>query len=188
MFLYGSSGTGKTLLSSEAVKIKLSQFKQENKPVRVIVTSYYYRDEKILLENFRTQYFPNMKDIRVLPLEELCKELRSKYYYCHPKENINNTVMKLSEDKEVTTIFMCDEIYPCDSSGQTTPDWSNIRVEDNIVWVLSVRPASSSYEMSSMKPPPQSSKILTIKLVHGHRNCKEIRLGIIASFFISFQS
>ena len=44
VFLYGSSGTGKTLLSSEAVKIKLSQFKQDNKPVRVIVTSYRHFD------------------------------------------------------------------------------------------------------------------------------------------------
>ena len=74
VFLYGSSGTGKTLLSSEAVKIKLSQFKQDNKPVRVIVTSYT-DDERILLENFRTQYFPNMEDIRILTLRVLCKEL-----------------------------------------------------------------------------------------------------------------
>ena len=120
--------------------------------------------------------------ICILPLKELCEELDIEYYSSQPKELINSTVMKLSEDKEVTTIFMCDEIWPCYDEGQTTPDWSNIRVEDNIVWVLSVRPSSASDETSSMLPPAQSSKILTIKLVHGHRNCKEIRSVGITSF------
>ena len=40
ILLEGSSGTGKTLLSSEAVKIKISQFDSQDKPVRVIVTKY----------------------------------------------------------------------------------------------------------------------------------------------------
>ena len=34
VFLYGSSGTGKTILGAEIVKIKLSQLMTYNKPVR----------------------------------------------------------------------------------------------------------------------------------------------------------
>ena len=34
VFLYGSSGTGKTILDAEIVKIKLSQLKSEEKKVR----------------------------------------------------------------------------------------------------------------------------------------------------------
>ena len=45
ILLEGSSGTGKTLLSSEAVKIKISQLESQDKPVRVIVTKYLLRSE-----------------------------------------------------------------------------------------------------------------------------------------------
>ena len=52
ILLEGSSGTGKTLLSSEAVKIKISQFDPKDKPVRVIVTKYLRIDGDQLLTNF----------------------------------------------------------------------------------------------------------------------------------------
>ena len=112
-------------------------------------------------------------------MKELCEELDIEFNFDHPKETINNTVMKLSEDREVTTIFICDEIPPCNSYGQRTPDWTNIRVEDNIVWELSVQPHGRNDETSCLLPPARSSKILTIKLIHGHRNCKEIRAVVV---------
>ena len=60
LFLWGSSGTGKTVLSLETLKIKLSHFKSQNKTVRVIVTQFYNSsDDTILLENIRQKYLIN---------------------------------------------------------------------------------------------------------------------------------
>ena len=58
----GSSGTGKTLLSSEAVKIKISQLESQDKPVRVFVTHYVSASDEgnQLLNNFREHYFANV--------------------------------------------------------------------------------------------------------------------------------
>ena len=51
VFLWGFSGSGKTAISLETVKIKVSHCKEKNKPVRVIVTTYTARDDKQLLKS-----------------------------------------------------------------------------------------------------------------------------------------
>ena len=69
LFLWGSSGTGKTVLSLEALKIKLSHFKAENKTVKVIVTTFW--GDTPLLENIRQKYLANISNIsevQILPL------------------------------------------------------------------------------------------------------------------------
>ena len=64
MFLWGSSGTGKTVLSLETLKIKLSHFKSQNKTVKVIVTQSYTDDnsDPFLLENIRQKYLVNIRE------------------------------------------------------------------------------------------------------------------------------
>ena len=60
VFLYGCSGTGKTILGAEIVKIKLSQMNSEGRPVRAIVSQYNSDESVLLLENFRDKYFKNI--------------------------------------------------------------------------------------------------------------------------------
>ena len=59
VFLYGSSGTGKTILGAEIVKIKLSQMIESKRDVRVIVTKYNASQSQsdLLMQNLRTKYF-----------------------------------------------------------------------------------------------------------------------------------
>ena len=45
MFLWGFSGSGKTGIAMETVKIKVSHCKEKNKSVRVIVTKYTDSDD-----------------------------------------------------------------------------------------------------------------------------------------------
>ena len=183
VFLYGSSGTGKTILSTEAVKIKISLFKKDNKPVRVIVTQFTDRESDLLLQNFRTKYFPNIEDIRIQTMGKLCEELEIKGDFNQPKDMINKVVTKLSEKEDETTILMCDELVSCHKKGQKTPDWRDVSTADNVVWILSVRPDSDSVETINLNPPSEPT-ILVTKLLHGHRNCKEIRSVVISSLFI----
>ena len=94
LFLWGSSGTGKTLLSLETLKIKLSHFKSQNKTVKVIVTTY--RGETPLLENIRWKYLVNISDVQILPLYQLCEELNINFRVGHPRDTINNVISSLS--------------------------------------------------------------------------------------------
>ena len=173
MFLWGFSGSGKTGIAMETVKIKVSHCKEKNKSVRVIVTKYYAYEDVRLLTNMRE----NLKkiDVQILSLNQLCEDLNCKYDLTQPKDTINAVIRSLSSDEtDQLTIFVCDEVDPCRPDGQTTPDWIDLATADNVEWILSMCPASTSAETINMKPPSDPS-ILDRKLLHGHRNSYPIR-------------
>ena len=173
VFLWGFSGSGKTAISMETVKIKVSHCKEKNKSVRVIVTVWGRIDDQQLLTNMR-EYLKNI-DVKIIMLNQLCKDLNCKYEVTQPKDTINAVIRSLSSDKtDQLTIFVCDEVDPCRDDGQTTPDWTDLATADNVEWILSMRPDSGSSETINMKPPSDPS-ILDRKLLHGHRNSYPIR-------------
>ena len=188
MFLWGSSGTGKTVLSLETLKIKLSHFKSQNKTVKVIVTQFEFdilKTEKVvviesftepfLLENIREKYLVNISDVQILTLKQLFMDIKWKFDLTKPKDMINAVIRSLSSEKtDQLTIFVCDEVEPCRDDGQTTPDWTDLATADNVEWILSMRPNTGSRETINMKPPSDPS-ILDRKLLHSHRNSYPIR-------------
>ena len=174
LFLWGSSGTGKTLLSLETLKIKLSQFKSQNKTVRVIVTQFDALGDSFLLENIRQKYLTNISDVQLLPLYDVCQELNIQFVYDNPRDLINKVIVSLSSAKtHDVTIFLCDEMPPCYLGGQTTPDWRDVKTPDNVQWILSFSPLGPS-ETINLTPPSHSS-VVERKLIHGHRNAYLIR-------------
>ena len=176
LFLWGSNGTGKTLLALEALKIKLSHFKAENKTVKLIVTTFQ-NIVTPLLENIRHKYLANIiniSEIKILPLPQLCEELNIEWDYKHPRDLMNNIILALSSAKtQQITIFLCDEIVPCIDGGQTTPDWRDVDVS-GCQWILSFNPQGFSKETTNLTPPSNSS-VVERKLIHGHRNAYLIR-------------
>ena len=140
-------------------------------------------ESQLLLQNFKEKYFPNMNtDIAVKPLAKLCEDLNIEFDHKYPKEMINKVVGSLSSsDPDHTTILLVDELYGCDSEGQVSADWSDLSTAPNVVWILSVNPASNSDEMQNFRPP-SGPGILSTKLVHGHRNCYQIRS--VSCYFI----
>ena len=187
LFLWGSSGTGKTLLSLETLKIKISHFKSQNKTVKVIVTTF--RNEILLLENIRQKYLVNISDVQILELEHLCEELNINFKPGHPRDTINNVIFALSsanhnhKHNHVTLLYV-DEVWPCLRSGQTTPDWRDVITPENCQWILSLSPEGASSETTNLTPPSHSS-FVERKLIHGHRNAYLIRSAGISSFYIS---
>ena len=183
LFLWGSSGTGKTLLSLETLKIKLSHFKSQNKTVKVIVTTFNHF-ETLLLENIRQKYLVNISDVQILSLECLCQELNIQFDEDSPRDTVNEVISSLSSTKtHDITIFLCDEIPPCCYEGQTTPDWRYVITPDNVQWILSFNPKGHSNETINLTPPSISS-IVERKLIHGHRNAYLIRSADIFHNFI----
>ena len=121
-------------------------------------------------------------DISVKPLAKLCEDLNIDWDIYNPKEMIKKVVGSLSSsDPEQITILMCDELYGCHYEGQVSADWSDLSTAPNVVWILSVNPAGNSGEMPNFRPP-SGPGILSTKLVHGHRNCYQIRSVHILSF------
>ena len=187
LFLWGSSGTGKTLLSLETLKIKLSHFKSQNKTVKVIVTTFEDTDT-VLLENIRQKYLVNISDVQILPLSQLCEELDINYDLDHPRDTINNVISSLSTANTNDIIILyVDEVPPCWYEGQTTPDWRDVITPENCQWILSIRPfgLNAHFEKTLNLTAPSHSSVVERKLIHGHRNAYLIRSVGISSFYIS---
>ena len=122
--MWGISGTGKTVVSLETVKIKVSHCKENKKSVRVIVTQYGGRKSQ-LLTNIE-EYLENIKNIdvpiEILPLKQLCEDLGCPWDMTQPKDTINAVIRSLSSDKShQVTIFVCDEA-----------EWSTAVIRDQV--------------------------------------------------------
>ena len=183
VFLWGFSGSGKTAISIDSIKIKVSYCREKNKSVRVIVTVWGVRDDEQLLTNMR-EYLKNI-DVQILTLDKLCKDLICKWDMTQPKDTINAVIRSLSSEKsDKLTIFMCDEVNPCRNDGQTTPDWTDLATADNVEWILSMRPVTRSTETINMKSPSDPS-ILDRKLLVAHRNSYPIRSVSSSSLYFA---
>ena len=175
LFVYGSAGTGKTLILCEALKIKLSQLRTQGRRVRILATGFSDRKTTELLNTFRTKYLVNMKDIEVMSLEDLCRELDIEYNYGRaPRDTINRVINSLSEKHpETVTLLLVDKVRPC-AREQTTPDWRDLEVRENIIGLLGLTPRAPGASSTEVLPPVNSS-VLTRPLIYKHRNCPQIR-------------
>ena len=171
MFLWGFSGSGKTGIAMETVKIKVSHCKEKKKSVRVIVTVFTWAAHQ-LLTNMK-EYLQNI-DVQIQTLAQLCNDLDLEFDLCQPKETVNAVIRSLSSEKtDQLTIFVCDEVPPCRYDGQISPDWTDLATADNVEWILSMSPIGGD-EIIKIKPPSDPS-ILDRKLLHSHRNSYPIR-------------
>ena len=172
--MYGSAGTGKTLILMEALKIKLSQLLSQGRRVRILATTFVHHPE--LLIKLATIYLVNMKNIEVIRVEELCRDLNIIYNSYNPRDTINRVITSLSDkyrDTDTVTLLLVDEVKPC-SSGQPTPDWRDLEVRENVIWLLGMSPRAPGATSTEILPPMNSS-VHTRHLIFKHRNCPQIR-------------
>ena len=77
-------------------------------------------------------------------------------------------------DTDTVTILLVDEVWPC-HNDQTTPDWRDMEVRDNVIWLMGLSPRAGGWANSTDVLPPVNSSILTRPLIYKHRNCPQIR-------------
>ena len=95
-------------------------------------------------------------------------------YYDTPGDTINRVITSLSEKyPDDVTLLLVDEVYPCNSE-QRTPDWRDLEVRENVIWLLGLSPRAE-YATSTEVLPPVNSSVLTRPLIYKHRNCPQIR-------------
>ena len=179
------------MILMEALKIKLSKLLRLGKRVRILATTYYYKNTE-LQKKYVEKYLVNMKDVEVMDLRKLCRDLNIEYKYPRPRETVNRVIRSLSDssDQDVTTLLLMDEVYPC-THKQPTPDWRDLAVRENVVWLLGLSPNAYN-ALDTEVLPPENSSVLTRHLVHKHRNCPQIRNVVktirISNIYLKYQS
>ena len=169
MFLTGSAGTGKTLMLSEALKIKLSRLKSRGTDVKIFVTAYYTTYNAELLDKYREHYLVNIENITFSDIEQLCDDLNIEYDDTESQSTMNNVVRSLSDKyTDSTVILLCDEVR-C----YKLADWSNMETCHNVIWLLAINPRSPGVDMNIVYPT--SDDVLSQQLQVKYRNCHQIR-------------
>ena len=160
------------MILMEALKIKLSKLLRLGKRVRILATTYFDLFTE-LQKKYVEKYLVNMKDVEVMDLEKLCDDLNIEYDIWRPRETVNRVIRSLSDssDQDVTTLLLMDEVRP---KSESTPDWRDLAVRENVVWLLGLSPSTWG-GFSTEVLPPENSSVLTRHLVHKHRNCPQIR-------------
>ena len=177
----------------EALKIKLSKLLSQGRRVRILATTFFDKRATKLRNNLKTKYLVNMKNIEVIPLEKLCRELDIYYNNGYtPRDTINRVITSLSDkyrDTETVTLLLVDEVWPS-GYDQPTPDWRHLKVRENVIWLLGLAPraldSSSPFcqcqlnpSFATLKfevlPPIMNNPVLTRHLIIKHRNCPQIR-------------
>ena len=169
MFLTGSAGTGKTLMLSEALKIKLSKFKHRGADVKLFVTTFRNINTE-LLDKYRHHYLANIEDINFTPMEQLCDDLNIKFDWHNTLSLMTNVVRSLSDKyTDSLVILLCDEIFCYES-----PDWSNMETCHNVIWLMAINPMSNVVGNMEIVTPT-SDDVLSQQLLFKYRNCVQIR-------------
>ena len=76
IFLWGSSGTGKTIMLAEAMKMKISQYMKKGVKLNIFVTSYMATPESQLMIVLKDKYLSHMPlghKVQFIPFHQLCK-------------------------------------------------------------------------------------------------------------------
>ena len=158
----------------EALKIKMSKFLHMDKTVRILATNF---GGNSFLEDFVEKYYVNIEKVEVIDLEKYCKKYMKEtdYVFEKPCETVNRVITSLSESRNHDfTIILIDEVPPCDE-GQPKPDWRDLEVKDNVIWLLGLSPNFLGIHNSAKVEPPTKSSVVYRELVYRHRNCPQIR-------------
>ena len=154
--------------------MKLSRLKAQNKPVKVIVTSFFATSENTpLIKNMKSRV-TNIEEVSVQKVTNLCEDLFIDYDWKNPKDLINKIIRSLNTNSDQHYVFVCDEVVACRSDGQITANWADLATAENVTWVLAIRPDSDTNDIKNLTPPSGSS-IISRKLLHSHRNSYQIR-------------
>ena len=163
---------------TEVFKIKLGQLRSQGKRVRLLVTTFsgLLSNPTELQKKIASHYLVNIRNIEVMGLEELCEnELQIDYDVWNPFKTVTNVISRLSETSEpdLVNLILIDEVPPC-GSDQTTPDWRQLQVKPNVIFLLGISPIAEDATSTKLLPPELNS-ICSRHLTYKHRNCPPIR-------------
>ena len=180
LLLWGTSGSGKTLLAAEALKMMISQLKRKGEQeIQVIVTSMMGQDP--LMQDLKHRYLPGIQKDCFLKMNELTQRLGVVVGLDEPKSMIKNIMDQLSTQMSQSpshTILLIDEVYPVSKEEQSKDeelmaDWTSLKTKEGVHFILSFSTFSTTNTFFNVTLPTDK-EILCQKLTVPHRNCAEI--------------
>ena len=181
VFLWGTSGSGKTLLLAEALKMRVSQLRRMGQQVNVIISAMTNID--LLLSEIRAKYLPeltNMDNVRFLPLPDLARELKCDHDTAHPQQYIETILNSLSAQNSSNpchTLLLVDEVNPMSKDEKANElckaDWSNLTTKDQVDCLISLQTYTDSKTLYHVVPPCNNF-IVSQQTLTPHRNCAGI--------------
>ena len=163
---------------TEGFKIKLSQLLSQGRRVRLLVTTFsgLISNHTELMKKIASQYLVNIGNIEIMGLETLCRdELDIDYNVWNPFETVSKVVARLSEisEADLVNLILIDEVPPC-GSDKTAPDWRQLQVKPNVIFLLGISPVAVDATSTKLLPP-ENNFISSRHLTYKHRNCPPIR-------------
>ena len=177
LLLWGSAGTGKTLLLCECLKIVISKLKTEGGKVKVFIMTFD-RDAPELLKKLKDQYLATLDEkVTFIRMSQLCETLRVEHDYRTPQATLNRVIPALSaQHDDAQVLLLTDEVWCCTSEAE--PDWRNIETPNNVHWFIALNPSTNQhkpYLKTVNMVIPTNENVLCFQLQQKHRNSLPIK-------------
>ena len=170
IFLWGSTGTGKTLLLIEALLMKISQYRREGRQLDIIVTAFW--SSQVLIKNFRENYLSSLAmqdNVTIVDFQVLCQKQDVEYNYRRPQSTLASLLPRLAASPPLT-LLLVDETF----AGEG--DWASFQPCKNLDFMIALAPWDRiSDTVHQVTPPADQQLILSRRLLTPHRNCHQIR-------------
>ena len=191
MFLWGTSGSGKTLMLAEALKMKISQLKRQGKKDIGVIVSIMFGFEP-LLKDLQEKYLPDIDRESFVMIDDFAKKNNVEYDPEHPQSSIKNILSSLSaqhSESSTHTILLVDEVGPMskEESEQNDgkADWSSLTSRESVDFLFALSTFGGNSKALLNVIPPTDSSVVYQRLTTPHRNCKEI--ATLLKFYVQHQ-
>ena len=176
VFLWGSSGTGKTIILTEVLKMKASYYKMNGIKLNVLVTSYIATPQSQLIQDLQNKYLahlPTTVQVQYIALSELCTELGLKFSNEDSQSTINAIIKIITafEQKGFHNILLIDEILSINilTANNNLCDWSSLAIPSNIDVLLALNPQGVNFKRKFQIIPPKSKDTISQQLIEKHK-------------------
>ena len=179
LILYGSSGTGKTLLLLEVLRMKVAHFKLNGLKFRIILATYddfTTQLKKDMRENHNIEQLLSIYNTRPRSMEDLQMDFTFEFHKDKSvTENVNSLISALKTDQSIVSILVLDEL----KIRKNQYDLRFMELQNENVHVhLAVSPISYSNDQFSLILP-EDKDTHSERLLSKHRNSFEISLLLL---------
>ena len=194
IILWGSAGTGKTILLSEVLSMKVNHYKMIGVKMRIIVCSWSATasvigpllKNNLLLKDLKEKYLSHLvseENIEFVTIDDLCLDIDLKM--CYPLKYINKVLETLCKDdtENYKQILMIDEVHLFPVNLFDDPnynfDLSTIELSmSNIDLLIALNPSFNIFPDQSIaenfKPPNIDYEFIPLPTGHPNTLAKQL--------------
>ena len=198
VLLYGSSGTGKTLLGAQLVNMRIGHYKRLKMDLRVVII---VAEEKVvhLMQSLKKTYFSYLQEgetrypgmtmtveyhqgLKHWGIETPTKDFRSGFQRKEgfSVENVHSLLEKVADENPIKTIIFMDEVEMNVAKHKIIQKhFQNLEnlhnKHENVDIIMALSPWVDWGKLSTFQVmEPTDGHVFAQRLTNRHRNCREI--------------